>query len=102
MALNVDNAKAIAAVQTFADATEQLTEIIGDEIGMDGVANLLAAFADIGNMQATEVALANQQAIGVEMAIEHLHCAISPTPDAITIVGVLNDFAKQLREGQHV
>jgi hypothetical protein len=42
-------------------------------------------------------ALAEVEAKAIEKAIEHLHCAISPTPDAITIVGVLNDFAKQLR-----
>ncbi|NBJ34638.1 hypothetical protein GE191_13195 [Serratia fonticola] len=47
-----------------------------------------------------DAALAEQQAIGVEKAIKHLHCAISPTPDAITIVGVLNDFAAALRKGE--
>ncbi|WP_025118957.1 MULTISPECIES: hypothetical protein [unclassified Serratia (in: enterobacteria)] len=55
----------------------------------------------ITEAKSTDATLANQQAIGVEKAIEHLHCAISPTPDAITIVGVLNDFAKQLRGTSH-
>lgn len=44
--------------------------------------------------------LADAEARGVEKAIAHLHCAISPTQDAITIVGVLNDFTKKLREGR--
>ncbi len=65
-AVVAENAKAIAAVQTFADATEQLTEIIGDEIGMEGVANLLAAFAAAGNMPETSTALAEVEAKAIE------------------------------------
>jgi hypothetical protein len=65
-AVVAENVKAIAAVQTFADATEQLTEIIGDEIGMDGVANLLAAFAAVGNMPETSAALAEVEAKAIE------------------------------------
>ncbi|MBC3250492.1 hypothetical protein H8I91_09475 [Serratia fonticola] len=65
-AVVAENAKAIAAVQTFADATEQLTEIIGDEIGMEGVANLLAAFSAVGNMPETTAALAEVEARAVE------------------------------------
>lgn len=52
---------------------------------------------DFTETPATTAALAEVEAKAIEKAIEHLHCAISPTLDAITIVGVLNDFAKQLR-----
>ena len=68
-AVVAENVKAIAAVQTFADATEQLTEIIGDEIGMKGVANLLAAFAAVGNMPETTAALAEVEAKAIEKAL---------------------------------
>ena len=64
--LAVENANARSAITVFSDATEQLTEIIGDEIGMDGVAKILAGFDAVGNMPATDAAIANIQAQGGE------------------------------------
>ncbi|WP_261373715.1 hypothetical protein [Yersinia mollaretii] len=52
-----ENAAAIEAVRIFSNATEQLTEIIGDEIGMDGVSKLLHGFSIVGSMPATTQAL---------------------------------------------
>lgn len=62
--LAVENANARSAITVFSDATEQLTEIIGDEIGMDGVAKILAGFDAVGNMPATDAAVANIKAQG--------------------------------------
>lgn len=92
-AVVAENVKAIAAVQTFADATEQLTEIIGDEIGMDGVANLLSAFAAVGNMPETSAALAEVEAKAIEKAAKELFgCGYS--------FELLMRHAKVLREGR--
>lgn len=55
--LVAENAAAIEAVRIFSDATEQLTEIIGDEIGMDGVSKLLHGFSIVGSMPATDAAI---------------------------------------------
>lgn len=64
-ALAVENDRARKAVQIFSDATQELTEIIGDEIGMDGVAMLLAGFDAVGNMPATDAALS-----AIQLSIE--------------------------------
>ncbi|EKN3740016.1 hypothetical protein OU751_004618, partial [Yersinia enterocolitica] len=61
-----ENASAIEAVRIFSNATEQLTEIIGDEIGMDGVSKLLHGFSIVGSMPATTQALNEIKAQGVD------------------------------------
>ncbi|ENR0029207.1 hypothetical protein ACETF5_004382 [Yersinia enterocolitica] len=63
--LVAENAAAIEAVRIFSNATEQLTEIIGDEIGMDGVSLLLHGFSIVGSMPATTQALNEIKAQGV-------------------------------------
>ncbi|CFB71062.1 TPA: hypothetical protein PXI74_004455 [Yersinia enterocolitica] len=65
-ALVGENAAAIEAVRIFSNATEQLTEIIGDEIGMDGVSKLLHGFSIVGSMPATTQALNEIKAQGIE------------------------------------
>ncbi|CQR19492.1 hypothetical protein ACXJK9_004143 [Yersinia enterocolitica] len=65
-ALVGENAAAIEAVRIFSNATEQLTEIIGDEIGMDGVSKLLHGFSIVGSMPATTQALNEIKAQGVD------------------------------------
>ncbi|EPB0882811.1 hypothetical protein ACRASO_004321 [Yersinia enterocolitica] len=60
-----ENVAAIEAVRIFSNATEQLTEIIGDEIGMDGVSLLLHGFSIVGSMPATTQALNEIKAQGV-------------------------------------
>lgn len=85
-----------ARVQAFATETARDAEEMATADGGGG--GYIEALNEL--LTPTASALAEQQAIGVEKAIEHLHCAISPTPDAITIVGVLNDFAAALRKGE--
>ncbi|MDN0106690.1 hypothetical protein QVN76_07265 [Yersinia rochesterensis] len=63
-ALAGENAAAIEAVRIFSNATEQLTEIIGDEIGMDGVSKLLHGFSIVGSMPTTTQALNEIKAQG--------------------------------------
>ncbi|MCB5319096.1 hypothetical protein LH413_16500 [Yersinia massiliensis] len=64
--LVAENVAAIEAVRIFSNATEQLTEIIGDEIGMDGVSLLLHGFSIVGSMPATTQALNEIKAQGVD------------------------------------
>ncbi|MFQ6288169.1 hypothetical protein ACLMPM_22660 [Yersinia enterocolitica] len=71
-ALAGENAAAIDAVRIFSNATEQLTEIIGDEIGMDGVSKLLHGFSIVGSMPATTQALNEIKAQGVDEFTDEL------------------------------
>lgn len=64
--LAAENAAAIDAVTVFSKATEDLTEIIGDEIGMEGVAKLLDGFNALGNLPATDAYLAEVRAQAVD------------------------------------
>ncbi|EQB9711662.1 hypothetical protein ACYZDC_001138 [Yersinia enterocolitica] len=68
--LVAENAAAIEAVRIFSNATEQLTEIIGDEIGMDGVSKLLHGFSIVGSMPATTQALNEIKAQSIENALD--------------------------------
>lgn len=68
--LVAENVAAIEAVRIFSNATEQLTEIIGDEIGMDGVGKLLHGFSIVGSMPATTQALNEAKAKGVDELAE--------------------------------
>lgn len=85
--LAVENANARSAITVFSDATEQLTEIIGDEIGMDGVAKILAGFDAVGNMPATDAAIANIRASEAKEIYE----SILDNP-AVTDMGSLVDW----------
>lgn len=96
--LAVENANARSAITIFSDATEQLTEIIGDEIGMDGVAKILAGFDAVGNMPATDAAIANIQAQGVDMAINHLANKFDGTGQIGVPVMALEWLAAELRK----
>lgn len=64
--LVAESAAAIEAVKIFSNATEQLTEIIGDEIGMDGVSKLLHGFSIIGSMPATTQMINEIEARGID------------------------------------
>ncbi|HDM9019769.1 TPA: hypothetical protein P0301_001744 [Yersinia enterocolitica] len=97
--LVAENAAAIEAVRIFSNATEQLTEIIGDEIGMDGVSLLLHGFSIVGSMPATTQALNEIKAQGVDELSEWSLKAnngfgIDVTPEEIAL------FAASLR-GEH-
>lgn len=58
VALTAENKKAVDAVTVFSNVTRDITEIICDELGHDRVAEILAAYNDLGNMPATDAALA--------------------------------------------
>ncbi|WP_145555811.1 hypothetical protein [Yersinia canariae] len=94
--LVAENVAAIEAVRIFSNATEQLTEIIGDEIGMDGVSLLLHGFSIVGSMPATTKALNEIKAQGVDELSEWSLKAndgfgIDVTPEEIAL------FAASLR-----
>ncbi|ELX2307284.1 hypothetical protein [Yersinia enterocolitica] len=98
--LVAENAAAIEAVRIFSNATEQLTEIIGDEIGMDGVSLLLHGFSIVGSMPATTQALNEIKAQGVDELSEWSLKAnngfgIDVTPEEIAL------FAASLRGEQN-
>ncbi|MFA1238680.1 hypothetical protein ACCC84_10155 [Serratia odorifera] len=110
-ALAVENDRARKAVQIFSDATQELTEIIGDEIGMDGVAMLLAGFDAVGNMPATDAALAAIQAQGVDKLIKlkmeqlaNMHPdthAFGATAESLRAqINELQAFSTELREAK--
>ncbi len=110
-ALAVENDRARKAVQIFSDATQELTEIIGDEIGMDGVAKLLAGFDAVGNMPATDAALAAIEARGVDQLIErklmklanmhpYTHAFGATATSLRAQINELQAFAAELREAK--
>ncbi len=113
--LAAENAAAIDAVTVFSKATEDLTEIIGDEIGMDGVAKLLAGFSVFGNMPATDAYFAEIRAQAVDefaaaqMEISHEKRACGQNDLADIYHDNANDaivFAKRIRaaakENNHI
>ncbi|MCP2232846.1 hypothetical protein [Erwinia aphidicola] len=90
-ALAAENKCAIDAVTVFSNVTHEITEIICDEIGQDKVAEILAAYNDIGNTPATDAALreirAQARAEGIHFAANRLLAAwetgfIDDTPAA--------------------
>lgn len=71
-ALAAENKRAIDAVTVFSNVTHEITEIICDEIGQDKVAEILAAYNDIGNTPATDAALREIRADGAMACGVHL------------------------------
>lgn len=71
-ALAAENKRAIDAVTVFSNVTHEITEIICDEIGQDKVAEILAAYNDIGNTPASDAALREIRAQAVEGFAEHI------------------------------
>ncbi|MFU0967188.1 hypothetical protein [Kluyvera ascorbata] len=53
-----ENDRAVKAVTVFSNVTHDITEIICDELGQERVAEIVAAYNDIGNMPATDAYLA--------------------------------------------
>ena len=66
VALAAENKMAVDAVTVFSNVTHDITEIICDELGHDRVAEIVAAYNDLGNMPATDRLLAEAEASGVE------------------------------------
>lgn len=105
VALASENKMAVDAVTVFSNVTHDITEIICDELGNDRVAEILAAYNDLGNMPATDAYLAGIKADGVEMFVEKCRekakqAVSSDIRDNWWLAGEhADDFAKQLREG---
>lgn len=103
--LAAENKMAVDAVTVFSNVTHDVTEIICDELGHDRVAEIVAAYNDLGNMPATDRIVAGIKADGVEMFVEKCR---EKSKQAISsdirnnwwLAGEhADDFAKQLREG---
>ncbi|HAT7516526.1 TPA: hypothetical protein JAV82_004361, partial [Kluyvera ascorbata] len=60
--LAVENDRAVKAVTVFSNVTHDITEIICDELGQERVAEIVAAYNDLGNMLATYAYLAEVRA----------------------------------------
>lgn len=53
-AVVAENDRAVKAVTVFSNVTHDITEIICDELGQERVAEIVAAYNDLGNMPATD------------------------------------------------
>ncbi|MFV5906276.1 hypothetical protein [Klebsiella oxytoca] len=62
--LAAENKMAVDAVTVFSNVTHDITEIICDELGHDRVAEIVAAYNDLGNMPATDRIVAGIKADG--------------------------------------
>ncbi|MFK8832640.1 hypothetical protein [Klebsiella michiganensis] len=62
--LAAENKMAVDAVTVFSNVTHDVTEIICDELGHDRVAEIVAAYNDLGNMPSTDRIVAGIKADG--------------------------------------
>ena len=69
--LVAENVRAVDAVTVFSKVTEEITEVICDEIGHEKVAEILGAFNDLGNMPNTDAFTAELRAQGVDEFAAH-------------------------------
>jgi len=65
--LAAENGLAAKAVQIFCDVIGSNTDVIAEEMGMEGAKAILAAISATGNMPATDAYLNSVRAEGVEM-----------------------------------
>lgn len=93
-ALAAENLSARNSVTAFSEATIDLTEVIGDEIGMDGVRRILAGFEAVGNMPATDAILREVGAKAVEGLKEH------PAIGLLALGSELDKYAARIRAGE--
>ncbi len=63
--LAAENKMAVDAVTVFSNVTHDVTEIICDELGHDRVAEIVAAYNDLGNMPATDSMVARIKASAI-------------------------------------
>ncbi|EPY6773375.1 hypothetical protein ACXEGA_004302 [Klebsiella pneumoniae] len=104
--LAAENKMAVDAVTVFSNVTHDVTEIICDELGHDRVAEIVAAYNDLGNMPATDRIVAGIKADGVEEFIGRLQQCVDEGDfvgdEVDVIVGAIDcgkEFCEQLREG---
>ncbi|WP_337063546.1 hypothetical protein [Raoultella ornithinolytica] len=91
--LAAENKMAVDAVTVFSNVTHDVTEIICDELGHDRVAEIVAAYNDLGNMPATDRIVAGIKADGVEEFAAHLlsmECHLEATWAKSFVSEVLN------------
>ncbi|WP_312122946.1 hypothetical protein [Pantoea vagans] len=65
-ALAAENGLAAQAVQTFCDVVGSNTDVIAEEMGIEGAKAILAAMSATGNMPATDAYLNSVRAEGVD------------------------------------
>ncbi|NHE81891.1 hypothetical protein G9400_19995 [Klebsiella michiganensis] len=98
VALAAENKMAVDAVTVFSNVTHDITDIICDELGHDRVAEIVAAYNDLGNMPATDRILAEAEARGVEKAIAHLEKKFSNIGVQIMNLQWLADSLREVAE----
>lgn len=107
-AVVAENERAVKAVSVFSNVTHDITEIICDELGQERVAEIVAAYNDLGNMPATDAFLAEVRAQGVELYADNLDSSADDAErdgfdDAVKFLrseaSGVRLFAAQLRQG---
>jgi len=97
--LVAENVRAVDAVTVFSKVTEEITEVICDEIGHEKVAEILGAFNDLGNMPNTDLFTAELRAQGVDELIEENRACGLPFTSSVSHQFAA-DFAANLRAGR--
>ncbi|ENB6028411.1 hypothetical protein ABHJ46_003269 [Shigella dysenteriae] len=65
-----ENDRAVKAVTVFSNVTHDITEIICDELGQERVAEIVAAYNDLGNMPETDAYLAEVRTQAIRDALD--------------------------------
>ncbi|MFW3691196.1 hypothetical protein [Klebsiella pneumoniae] len=98
--LAAENKMAVDAVTVFSNVTHDVTENICDELGHDRVAEIVAAYNDLGNMPATDRIVAGIKADGVESGIKTIMTMLNhQAPGVSDAINVLRVHSSELREG---
>jgi len=98
-ALAAENGLAAKAVQTFCDVVGSNTDVIAEEMGIEGAKAILAAMSATGNMPATDAYLNSVRAEGVEMAADCLNLK-NTVGSTGAMAYMLNTMAFELRAGK--
>ncbi|EPM0703402.1 hypothetical protein WJE11_001931 [Klebsiella aerogenes] len=87
--LAAENKMAVDAVTVFSNVTYDVTEIICDELGHDRVAEIVAAYNDLGNMPATDRIVAGIKADAANQIcvafVKHKEFAGLSDDDVVTV-----------------
>lgn len=106
-ALAAENGLAAKAVQTFCDVVGSNTDVIAEEMGIEGAKAILAAMSATGNMPATDAYLNSVRAEGIEILTGRLQQLIDEGVFDAKEIGVAAgavhegaQIAAQLRAGK--
>ena len=101
-----ENDRAVKAVTVFSNVTHDITEIICDELGQERVAEIVAAYNDLGNMPQTDAFLAEVLAQahneGINYAASRLAAAFNhgfvdkPLTEVCDVVRMILDTKEEL------